>query len=71
MKLKKLLKHTDFCENVIIYVNEDDEPIYRGSCLNIPWSLIDLPLNSEGSNGAVYTKVENGKGYIEIYLKEE
>ena len=71
MKLKKLLKHIDFCENVIIYVNEDDEPIYCGSCLDVPWSLINLPLNSEGSEGSIYTKVENEKGYIEIFLKEE
>lgn len=71
MKLKKLLKHIDFCEDVIIYVNEEDEPIYRGNCLDVPWSLIDLPLSIGSSDGSIYTKVENGKGYIEIFLKEE
>lgn len=71
MKLKKLLKHIDFCEDVIIYVNEEDEPIYRGNCLDVPWSLIDLPLSIGNSDGSIYTKVENGKGYIEIFLKEE
>ena len=71
MKLKKLLKHIDLCEDVTIYINEDDEPRYKGNCLDIPWSLINLPLNTNNINGSIYTRIENGQSYIEIYLKEE
>ena len=67
MKLKKLLKHIDVYEDVVIFINEEDEPIYKGACLNVPWSLISLPLNT----GSIYSGVKNGRSYIKIFLKEE
>lgn len=71
MKLKKILKHIDLCEDVIIYINEGNEPKYKGGCLDIPWSLINLPLDTNNVSGSIYTKVENGRSYIKIFLKEE
>lgn len=71
MKLKKLLKYIDICEDVVIFINEDDEPIYKGACLDVPWSLISLPLNTDANSGSIYSGVKNGKSYIEIFLKEE
>ena len=71
MKLKKLLKHIDVCEDVVIFINEEDEPIYKGACLDVPWSLISLPLNTEATSGPIYSGVKNGRSYIKIFLKEE
>lgn len=58
MKLKKLLKHIGIYENIIIIINDDDEPIYEGTRLNIPWSLVDLPLDTEKSNGSIYSDIK-------------
>ena len=71
MKLKKLLKHIDICEDVVIFINEEDEPIYKGTCLDVPWSLINLPLNTEESSGSIYSGIKDGNSYIKIFLKEE
>lgn len=71
MKLKKLLKHISIRENIVIIINNDDEPIYEGTRLNIPWSLIDLPLDTEKSNESIYSDIKNKHSYIKIFLKEE
>lgn len=71
MKLKKLLKHIDICEDVVIFINKDSEPVYKGACLDVPWSLINLPLNTEADSESIYSGVKNGRSYIEIFLKEE
>ena len=71
MNLKKLLKHIDVYEDVVIFINEENEPFYKGACLNVPWSLIDLPLNTEESSGSIYSDVKDGRSYIKIFLKKE
>lgn len=71
MKLKKLLKHIGAYENIIIIINEDDEPVYEGTRLNIPWSLLDLPLDTEKFSGSIYSNIKNKHSYIKIFLKEE
>lgn len=71
MKLRELVKHIDIYEDVVIFINEDDEPIYKGTCLNIPWSLINFPLNTEESSGSIYSGIKDGRSYIKIFLKEE
>lgn len=44
MKLKNWLKQTDSMFDVAIWGDDEDEPLYKGSAFNIPWTIVDLKI---------------------------
>ena len=44
MKLKKWLKQTDSMFDVVIWGDDENDPLYKGSALNIPWTIIDFEI---------------------------
>ena len=77
MKLKKLLKHLDFMVKVIILsVDEydEEEELFKGSMMDIPWKLVDCKLDTDKNGEAIgfYTDVSGHapEHYLCIYIKE-
>lgn len=44
MKLKKWLKQTDSMFDVVIWGDDENEPLYKGSPLDIPWTIVNLEI---------------------------
>lgn len=49
MKLKKLIKYMDSLTEVIIWGDNEEEPLFKGCILYIPWHLIDLEIGRKNS----------------------
>ena len=47
MKLKKLINMFDSLGRIRIYSNEEEDPIYEGSILDIPWWIVEQPIAKE------------------------
>jgi hypothetical protein len=77
MKLKKIINYLDkrsFCK---IWINDEEDPVYEGYIMDIPWYLLDYPLCNDSNGeaiGAVYDKDatnSNHRSYFAIFLLEE
>ena len=76
MKLKKFLKLIDpISFDVRIFINNDEEPIFEGSALDIPWGFIDLKIGridkSDKDEPIYFYHTENGDPACVINLIEE
>lgn len=77
MKLKKVIKYLDQLSHCKIWVNEEEDPMYEGSVMDIPWYLLDFSLDNDGDGEAIsaaydkQAKNPNHYSYFAIYLKEE
>lgn len=74
MKLKKVLKHIDFMENVKIveFLSDKREEVllYEGHPEDVPWYIADMLLDSDSNGEAISTLIENDLSTIFIYVKE-
>ena len=76
MKLIDVLRVCDFCGlHIICYINDEDEPAWKGGAINIPYWIADLELNTEDLKPIDY-RVDLGEDYnhkpgLIICLKEE
>ena len=75
MKLKKLLNHIDFSANIkITSYNEkleEDEELYIGSPLDVPWRVSEMELDTNENYEAVSIEEDSdGKAYINISVIE-
>lgn len=64
MKLKKFMKLIDPIVDVIIWTNDDnEEPSFEGSILNIPWWYLDLKIGRrpEDSEEPIYISEHTNK----------
>lgn len=44
MTLKNWLKNMNLIFDVTIWGEDDEEPLYEGDALDIPWTIIDYPI---------------------------
>ncbi len=73
MKLKKIIKYLDCLSYCKIWINDEENPIYEGSVLDIPWHLLNLSLNNDDRGQAIdagYDK-DATNSYFAIFLLEE
>lgn len=49
MKLKKWIKYMDSLTEVIIWGDDEKEPLFKGHVFCIPWYLIDLEIGRKDS----------------------
>ena len=52
VKVMDFLKMFDGCLPVIVYVNEEEDPLWDGSLFDMPWWVADLELNFHNENGS-------------------
>ena len=74
MKLKDVIKYFDMLIEVRIWLEgEDDEPVFKGFLMNIPWYFIEYELDASDEYGGfdVYTDEETNRPCLGIYLIEE
>ena len=64
MKIIDFLRMFDGCLPVIVYVNEEEDPLWEGRLFNTPWWVADLELNYDNENGS------NPVDYRESFGKE-
>lgn len=50
MTLKKWIKQVFPIVDVTIYTQDDDEPAFTGSALDIPWYMVDYQIGREKDN---------------------
>lgn len=78
MKLDDIIRHICPIESVVIYCDRENEPVYEGFLLDLPWYLLDYYLDSNEEYEAIhsfYNKENNSNGLvinlIENYCDEE
>lgn len=70
MKVIELLRHLHYLEEIRFFFEDEEEPVFQGSVLDLPWIYADLELNDSENGEAICSTVIDGKSYIEIYGKE-
>ena len=73
MYLYDFLKMFDSTLPTVVYINDEDEPIYEGSLFNMPWWVAELELNYNNGYGRPVDyreKFENDQPGLVIYTKE-
>jgi hypothetical protein len=76
MKLKDVLKVISYLQDVQILVykeNNQDEILYEGNVLEVPWIYVDYVLDLVNGDGEAVFSFINGKNesIIGIYVMEE
>ena len=77
MKFKKVIKYLDKGSHCKIWINDEQDPVYEGSIGNVPWDLLNHPLNNDDDGEAIWASYDekatnpNYCSYFAIYLKEE
>lgn len=72
MKLKKIIEYLDTLQYCKVFIAEDgeEEPIFEGGIIDIPWSLLDYYLDNDYNGEAITVyKDDNDYGFV-IYLRE-
>ena len=68
MKLIDVLRFMSFDVNVIIYGEDDEEPLFKGGARDVPWVFVSCELYSN-EDGAIFTCHEtNEYGVIIPYV---
>lgn len=75
MKLIDVLHFMSFDVNVIIYGEDDEEPLFKGGAHGVPWIFVNCELNNN-EDGAIFTYHETNEygviiPYVIIYIIEE
>ena len=79
MKLKRLLKMMDFLATVKIIIdrsegeNNEEEEIFKGSVLDVPWCYANYKIDESGSMESIFVhkpNKEDDEPYIGIYVIE-
>lgn len=77
MKLKKVIKYLDTQSYCKIWINNEKDPIYEGSVMDIPWHFLDCSLYNDNRGEAIWAGYDekatnpNYRSYFAIYLLEE
>lgn len=75
MKLIDILRLMSFDVDVIIYGEDDNEPLFKGGAHDVPWIFVNYELDSN-EDGAIFTYHETNEHgviipYVIIYIVEE
>lgn len=77
MKLNDIIRHICPIENVVIYCDREDEPVYEGFLLDLPWYLLDYYLDTNDEYEAIHSfhSEENKYGLVinlieDFYIEE-
>lgn len=73
MCLYDFLKMFDGALPAVVYVNDEESPIWEGKLFDAPWWVAELKLNYENGYGRPVDyreKFENDKPGLVIYTKE-
>lgn len=66
MKVKDLLKYLHYCEQIRIYEPKDDEVLYRGDVMSVPFYLINTKIIKPKDNEDYSIGIEDD--FIAIYV---
>lgn len=78
MKLKKVIKYLNTQSYCKIWIDNEKNPIYEGSVMDIPWHFLDCSLCNDDKGEAIWagydeeaTNPNYYRSYFAIYLLEE
>lgn len=73
MKVLDFLKMFDGSLPVVVYINDEEAPLWEGRLFDIPWWVADLELNYDNGYGRPVdyrTKFKDNEPGLVIYTKE-